>query len=88
MGGPDTVGSEKTTRLELIPKSAEMLKYFKQIDLWISDSSGLPVQQKALAPNGDYNQATYSNMVLNPKLPDSAVTLTLPPGVKVEHPQK
>jgi len=88
LGGPDTVGPVKATRLVLVPKSPEMLKYIKQVGLWISDSTGIPVQQKFDAPGGDYNLATYTEIMLNPKLPDSAVTLKLPKGVKREYPQK
>lgn len=88
LGGPETIGSDKTTRLQLIPKSPEMLKYFNRVDLWISDATGLPVQQKFFAPGGDYNLATYSNMKINPNLADSDVRLNLPKGVKRERPQK
>jgi outer membrane lipoprotein-sorting protein len=88
LGGEETVGSEKTTRLELTPKSQEALAHLKRVDLWISDTTGLPVQQKFYQPGGDYDLATYSNMKINPNLPDSAVKLDLPRGVKREYPQK
>jgi outer membrane lipoprotein-sorting protein len=88
LGGPETLGGEKTTRLELIPKTQEALAHLKKVDLWISDTTGLPVQQKFYLPGGDYDLATFSNMKLNPNLPDSAVKLDLPRGVKREYPQK
>ncbi|MBZ5575233.1 MAG: outer membrane lipoprotein carrier protein LolA [Acidobacteriia bacterium] len=87
-GGAETVGTDKTMRLELIPKSPEILKYFKKIELWISDATGVPVQQKLTEPSGDTHVATYSNIMINPNLPDSAVKLNLPKGVKREYPQK
>jgi len=87
-GGPDTINNEKTTRLELIPKSKELLVHLPKVDLWISDGMGVPVQQKFYSPGGNYNLATYSNIMLNPSLPDSAVHLNLPKGVTREHPLK
>jgi outer membrane lipoprotein-sorting protein len=88
LGGPDTINNEKTTRLELIPKSKELLVHLPKVDLWISDVMGVPVQQKFYSAGGNYNLATYSNVMLNPNLPDSAVRLNLPKGVTREHPLK
>lgn len=87
-GAAELVGNEKATRLQLIPKSAELAKNLKKVDLWISDSLGVPVQQKFDKPGGDYNLFTYSNLMINPNLSDSAVNLNLPKGVKREHPLK
>src|SRR6516225_5347983 len=88
LGGTDTIGSAMTTRLELTPRSPEKLMDVKRIDLWISDASGIVVQQKFYSGGGDYKVATYSNLVVNPNLADSAVRLNLPKGVKREYPQK
>lgn len=89
LGGPDTVGKEKTTRLVLIPKSKEMLKNLTKVELWISDTTGMPVQQKFYwRTPGDYMLATYSNMKVDPNLPDSAVTPNFPKGVTRVYPQK
>ena len=87
LGGPETIGNEKTTRLELIPKSKEMLAHLTKVDLWISDATGLPTQQKFYTPGGNYNLATYSNVMSNPNLPDSAVKLNSK-GAKREYPLK
>jgi len=88
LGGPETVAGQKTIRLELIPKSKEAQAHLKKVELWISDSSGLTVQQKFYQTGGDYTVATYTNAKLNPNLPDSALKLNLPKGVKRETPQK
>ncbi len=85
--GPETVEGQKTMRLELIPKSKEVAGHLKKFELWISDA-GYPVQQKFYLPGGDYMLMTYSNMKLNPDLPDSALKLHLPKNVKREYPQK
>jgi outer membrane lipoprotein-sorting protein len=86
--GPETVSGEKTTRLELTPKSAAVLEHLKKVELWISDTGGYPVQQKFYMPGSDYMLVTYSEMKLNPDLPDSALKLKLPRGVKREFPQR
>jgi outer membrane lipoprotein-sorting protein len=86
--GAETVSGEKTTRLELTPKSAAVLAHLKKVELWISDTGGYPAQQKFYMPGSDYMLVTYSEMKLNPDLPDSALKLKLPRGVKREFPQK
>jgi len=88
LAGNETVAGQKTTRLELIPKSKDVLTHLKKVELWISDATGLAVQQKFHLPGGDYTLATYTKMKLNPNLPDSALKLNLPKGVKRETPQK
>lgn len=86
--GSDTIGGQKATILELIPKSKEALAHLKKVELWISDSTGLTTQQKFYEAGGDYKLATYTNVQLKPNLPESAVRLNLPKGVKREFPQK
>jgi len=88
LGGPDTVAGQKTTRLELIPKSQDVLEHLKRVDLWISDTMGIAVQQKLYEPGGDYLLTTYTNIKLRLNLPDSEVKLDLPKSVKREYPQK
>ena len=88
LGGPETVAGQKATRIELIPKSQDVLEHLKRVDLWISDTMGIAVQQKLFEPGGDYLLATYTNIKLRLNLPDSAVKLDLPKSVKREYPQK
>jgi outer membrane lipoprotein-sorting protein len=83
LGGPDTLNGEKTTRLETTPKTAEVLKYVRRCDLWITDN-GMVVQQKLYEPGGDYVLNTYTNMKMAPNLPDSAVKLEIPRGIKIQ----
>lgn len=88
MLGPDAVNGQKTIRLELIPKSNEVLQHLKKVELWISDTTGYPVQQKFFQAGGDYTLVTYSDFKVNPDVPDSALKLQVPKGVKREYPQK
>ncbi len=84
-GGPETVAGQKTTRIELVPKNPEYANQFPKFELWISDQTGISVQQKMYQRGGDYSLATYTNMKINQNLPDSAVKLNLPKGVQHEH---
>jgi len=77
-GGPETVGSEKTVRIVLIPKSADLAATYPKFELWISDNSGISVQQKIYEQGGNYTIATYPNMKFDPNIPDSAVKLNAP----------
>jgi outer membrane lipoprotein-sorting protein len=88
LGGPEIIAGEPTTRIELVPKSKELLAQFPKFELWISDETGISVQQKMYQPGGDYSLATYSKMQINPNIPESAVKLNLPKGVHWEYPQK
>jgi outer membrane lipoprotein-sorting protein len=74
-GGPEAVNGEPTTRLELISRNPDVKKQLSKFELWISDRSGYPLQQKFYEPSGDYNVFTYSDMKINPNIPDSALKL-------------
>ena len=80
--GADTVNGQKTGRIELIPKAKEVSQQFPKIELWISEATAYPVQQKLHQTGGDYMLITYSDVAINPNLPDSAFKLNVPKGVK------
>jgi outer membrane lipoprotein-sorting protein len=86
--GPETLGAVHTTRIELTPKSPELQKYVTKFELWIPDGESSPLREKALQPSKNYSLFTYSDLVVNPPLPDSAFELKLPPGVRTIYPQK
>jgi outer membrane lipoprotein-sorting protein len=88
LGGPETVAGEKTTRIDLTPKSADVLAHLKKVELWISDAKGVTVQQKFYEPGGDYSLATYTNIKTDANIPDSALKLNLPRDVHRQRPQK
>jgi outer membrane lipoprotein-sorting protein len=87
-GGAETIAGEATSRIELVPKSKELLAQFPKFELWISDQTGISVQQKMYQPGGDYSLATYTKMQTNVNIPESDVKLSLPKGVHWEYPQK
>jgi outer membrane lipoprotein-sorting protein len=94
LGGNETVGTTKTTRIDLKPKSAEAKKLFNVIQLWIPDGGANPIQEKVLSgkDNKDYKLFEFSNenirTTTDPQLPASDFELNLPPGVKPITPGK
>lgn len=85
--GEDTVNGEKAGHLNLTPKSPEVLQRVRKIELWLNESTGYPAQHKIFLPGKDYWLVTFSNLKINPDLPDSALKLKLPKGVKTESPR-
>jgi outer membrane lipoprotein-sorting protein len=86
--GVEPMNGVQTSRLELIPKSKQVLRLFLKIELWVSDATGYPVQDKFYKTGGDYMIITYSDVTLNPTLPDSAFKLNPPKGVQRVFPGK
>jgi outer membrane lipoprotein-sorting protein len=86
--GAETMNGVQTSRLELIPKSKQVLQQFLKIELWMSDATGYPVQEKFYKTGGDYTIITYSDVTINPTLPDSAFKLNPPKGVQRVFPGK
>jgi len=86
---PEAVAGQPAVRLELIPKSPEMLQHVPRIEMWISTAHWQPLQQKfyEITP-GDFRLYTYTEVKLLPLLPDSRVRLQLPSGVKRIQPQR
>ena len=88
LGGSETIGGVKTTRLELAPKGTETKNLIARIELWIPDGGANPLQEKVTRPSKDYTLITYSEIKVNAPLPPSAFELSLPQGVKKIYPQK
>jgi hypothetical protein len=75
--GPETVGDQKATRIVLLPKDKDLAKHYPRFELWISDETGIAVQQKVYGTGGDYDIATYFQMKLM-NVPESDVKLLVP----------
>jgi outer membrane lipoprotein-sorting protein len=85
---PDPIGGRKATRIELTPRKPDTAIHLVRADLWISDETGIALQQKLYTgAEGDYFLFTYSNMKLA-DVPESAVALDAPRNIKWEHPLK
>lgn len=84
--GPQEIAGQPAEEVELVPKSPEQLRQLSKVDLWISPSLGIPVQQKFFTGSaGDYKLITYSNIKLNPSLSDKELQLKIPKGAQTEH---
>jgi outer membrane lipoprotein-sorting protein len=70
--GDQELDGRKTFLLELTPKSEDIRKQITKIQMWIDQSSWLPIQQKFFeAAPGDYFIFHYTNMKKNLKISDS-----------------
>ena len=79
----------QTSRLLLIPKTAEARLYVRQVELWIPETGDpYPVQEKISAPSGDYRVITYTELKTNQPLPPGALQLKPARGFKTEYPGK
>jgi outer membrane lipoprotein-sorting protein len=85
--GTEAIEGQKADRLELIPKSKEILQHLTKFELWIS-AAGYPIRQKFYLPGGDYQLATYADVRINPQIADADLKLHVPKNVKREYPQK
>ncbi len=81
-GGTEVIGGKPTTRIELTPKDSDLKKQVSSIDMWIPANESVPVQVKVTRTSGDYEEAVYSDVQMNPTLPDSAFELNVPADVK------
>lgn len=88
VAGEEVLGGTKTTRLELVPKSQKVQEQILKVYLWIPQDAGHPVQQQFMQPGGNYYKVVYSDVRINPNLPDSEFSLKLPPGAKKDYPQR
>jgi outer membrane lipoprotein-sorting protein len=88
LGGAESVGGKMCTRIELTPKTQQMKQLITKIELWIPEGDSNPVREKVTEPSKNYELVDYSDMQLNPALPESAFQLKLPAGVKKIYPQK
>jgi outer membrane lipoprotein-sorting protein len=80
--GEETVAGQPASHLKLVPKTHDPGSSLKQADLWYG-ANGLVVQQKTLAPSGDYKLMLYTNMKLG-SMPEKELEIKLPKGVTVQ----
>ncbi len=84
--GSESISGQQAGIIQLIPKSPEQLRQLSKVNLWISTSLDIPVQQKFWTGTaGDYKQLTYSGVKVNASLSDKDLQLKTPKGVQIEH---
>ena len=87
-GGVQKINGADATRIELMPRSDEMKKLITKIELWIPEGQSNPVRAKFSEPSKNYELVDYTDIKVNPALPESAFAWKLPGDVKKIHPQK
>ena len=78
----EELAGDTTVVLELTPRSESTRAQITLIQLWVSEESWLPVQQKFSQPGGDYFTAHYTGVKVNRDLPSSAFRIPAPPDAK------
>ena len=86
--GEETLDGHKVVRLDLLPKTDEVRKQLSKIQLWLDESTWLPVQQQFFETgSGDYFIIKYRNVNRNAKIPDSQFKPRWPRGTTRIQPQ-
>ncbi|MGH9716219.1 MAG: LolA family protein [Candidatus Acidiferrales bacterium] len=79
----ERIDNQQVVVLDLTPKSPQVLHQISKIQIWLSESTWLPVQQEFYeAGSGDYSIVRYSNVVRNPQIPDSTFRQNWPKGTQ------
>lgn len=87
MGEP-MLDDKKTVELELTPKSQEVRNQISKIQIWLDESSWLPIQQQFYETgSGDYFIIRYSKIVRNPGIGESEFKPHWPKGTERVKPQ-
>jgi outer membrane lipoprotein-sorting protein len=70
--GEQPIDHRRALWLELTPMSDEVRRQISKIHLWIDLATWLPVQQRFFETgSGDYFEIHYTNIIRNPRIPDS-----------------
>jgi outer membrane lipoprotein carrier protein len=80
--GEEEVNGDTTAVLELAPQKASVAAQIAKVQLWISEGSWLPVEQKFFEPDGDYLETKYTSVVVNRELPSSIFEIPAAKGAK------
>jgi outer membrane lipoprotein-sorting protein len=82
VSGEEELDQRKTVLIELTPKSDEIRNQISKIQMWIDESSWLPIQHKFFeASSGDYILIHYTNLMKNLKIGDAKFKQDWPKGV-------
>ncbi|HUA59247.1 MAG TPA: outer membrane lipoprotein carrier protein LolA [Verrucomicrobiae bacterium] len=84
--GAETASGQPAARIELTPRDKAMQQHFRKIELWISDATGLAVQQKFYEPGKNYNLAVFTDIDLNTRVTEADVRLNPPKSAKKDVP--
>jgi len=86
--GEETLDNHKVVRLELLPKTDEVKKQLSKIQLWLDESTWLPVQQQFFETgSGDYFIIHYRNIKRNVRISDDEFKPHWPHGTTKVQPR-
>jgi len=80
--GEEVLEGDTTAVLELTPRREDISAQLTKIQLWISEESWIPVQQKFFEAGGDYLLTRYTAVKTNRVLPPKTFEIAAPAGVK------
>lgn len=76
------LGGDMAVALELTPHDPNVAAQIAKIQLWISEESWLPLQQKFFEPSGDYLETHFSSLKVNRPIPNSTFKIDAPDDAK------
>ena len=76
--GEEQMGGDMAVVLELTPNEKSTAAQLSKIQLWISEESWLPIQQKFFEPGGDYLLTRYTSVRVNRLIPSSSFRIKAP----------
>lgn len=86
--GETSLDDKKAVELELTPKSEAVRNQISKIQIWLDESSWLPLQQQFNETgSGDYFIIRYSKIIRNPEIPDAEFKPHWPKGTEKVKPQ-
>jgi outer membrane lipoprotein-sorting protein len=80
--GEEVINGQKTSILELKPRSSQVSALFTNIRLWMDHQRWIPIQSKLTEASGDYMIVKFTNIKMNVKIPESVFDLKMPKDVK------
>jgi len=80
--GPETIGTVKTTVLELKSKDIKRTQGISMVKLWLDSSKWIPVQTRIIQENGNYTEAKYLNFS-EAKFSDGVYELKIPKDANI-----
>ncbi len=78
----EDLDGDTTAVLQLTPRDSKIASQLSKIELWVSEESWIPVQQKFYEPDRDYSIARYKAVKVNRQLPPSTFRIEASPGAK------
>ena len=80
--GEEVLDGDTTAILELMPRKESIAAQISKVQLWVSEESWIPVQQKVFEASGDYLLSRYTAVKVNRELSSSTFQLPAPSGAK------